>query len=639
MNAFGYIETARVVRAARWVGLLLAVLSACRAVVLFRMPERPGLLQSPLFYLVVAAAVFGAVTLAWIPLAAGKIALPTRRWVQAAALTCGGGALLAYTFDLLPQWMVIGGWLLAQPLWVAAYLPDWTRPRRPPPDTLAEAAGLGGILVVAAALRLYHIGSLPVNFNGDFAGFGLQARALLAGNYKDFFETGYAGFPLPGVWPTAILMRLFGDNLIGLAAFACLGGLASLIALYLLTRELFGWRPALFATALLAGDLVHIHYSRVASYMDPVPFLAWSVCLGVLGMRRGGRWRFALSGILAGHAFLSYYPGRMVLPLAALGVALTAMVAPSVFRARSRGLAIGLVGFLIVVGPVVVFFARNPEIVNARARQVLLSDPGAWRHTASKYGLADSDIVAVMREQIKRSAESFWRFGDSAAQFGIQRNSLAPIAGILLILGLGYAVWHPGRPALLFVLGWGLGYVVAGALTGDPPFSGRMVGLTLPAAVLCGVALDRALRLLPRGREWGKIALVVGLAVTVESGLRNWHDYVAWGTDPHTALPEVHVGRFLMTQPRKYEVRLASRGFGWKLREHEFMLPDRKGEWLAPDVIASGSIVWPQSPTIFILMPEYRSFAETLQRRYPNGRLVDGSIPPMKGVFSAFFTE
>jgi len=303
------------------------------------------------------------------------------------------------------------------------------------------------------------------------------------------------------------------------------------------------------------------------------------------------------------------------------------------------GLAVAIAGYLLVVGPVLVFFARNPEIVNARAKSVWITVPDIWHHTAKKYGLPDSDVHGVIREQIKESAECFWRFNDHSTQFGIERNMLEPIAGILLILGLVYAAWHAGQMALLFVLGWGLGYIAAGALTVDPPFSGRIVGLTLPAAVLGGLALDRAFRLLPRGRSWQILAVVAGLALTVASGAHNWRDYLAWGTNPRFAQPQIHVARFLMAQAPKYQVRLASNNFGWALREFEFLLPDREGESLAHDALASGLIAWPDSPTIFILMPEYWSFGETLQRRYPAGRLVDGSISPMKGTFWAFFTE
>jgi 4-amino-4-deoxy-L-arabinose transferase-like glycosyltransferase len=605
------------------------------------MPERPALSASPLFWLVVAGALFGATTFrlvreaAWIPRAGPLANPPNRWWLKASALVCGAGVCVGYALKFVPQRVLVVGWLLAPLLWLAAFLPRRTFRSRPSRAAVAEAAGLAGILVAAAALRLFNTANLPLNFHGDFALFGLQTRALLAGDYLDFFATGYAGFPLPGVWPTAILMRIVGDNATGLAAFAGLGGLASLVALYLLARELFGWRVALFATALLAGDITHVHYSRVTSYMDPVVFLSWSIYLGVVGLRRGTRWHFALSGILAGHALLSYYAGRMVIPLGGLAVALTVLATPRVFRSRIGGLSIAAVGVLVVVGPTLVFFARNHEVFYSRSRAVMLFEPGVWHHSAKKYFLADSDVAGVVREQFRRSAEAFWRFNDSAGQFSIERNMLEPIGGILLILGLGYAAWHLGRAVVAFIVVWGLGYVIVGTLTVDPPFSGRIVGLTLPVAMLGGLALDRALRLLPRSRFWPAFAVLLGLAVTAASGARNWHDYVVWGKNPRYTTGRIHIARFLMIQPAKYQVRMADPASA----ESEFLLPNRRRASLAPDVTASGSSEWPESPTIFILSPGDRLLAETLQHRYPRGRMVDGSIPPLEGIFWAFFSE
>jgi hypothetical protein len=244
-----------------------------------------------------------------------------------------------------------------------------------------------------------------------------------------------------------------------------------------------------------------------------------------------------------------------------------------------------------------------------------------------------------MREQIRRAAQAFWRFNDGATQFSIGRNMLEPIAGVLLIFGLGYVFWHFGRPALLFVLGWAAGYIVASALTVDPPFSGRLVGLTLPVAILSGVALDRALRLFPRARHWGVLTMLAGLTLIAMSGARNWRDYVAWGTDPRTAHPPIQIARFLMQQPAKYQVRLASRSFSWDVRELKFLLPHRVGESLDPVAIAEGRVLWPRAPVIFILSPEYQSLADTLRKLYPRGRLVDGSLPPLRGIFWAYFTE
>jgi len=71
---------------------------------------------------------------------------------------------------------------------------------------------------------------------------------------------------------------------------------ASLAELYLLGRELFGWRAALFATMLAAGDVMHLHFSRIAGYVEPVACTVWSQYFLVRGLRRGPLWPFAAAG-------------------------------------------------------------------------------------------------------------------------------------------------------------------------------------------------------------------------------------------------------------------------------------------------------------------------------------------------------
>src|SRR5947209_19943052 len=140
---------------------------------------------------------------------------------------------------------------------------------------------------------------------------------------------------------------------------------------------------------------------------------------------------------------------------------------------------------------------------------------------------------------------------------------LDPVAGALLVLGLGYAIWNIRRPAFQLLLVWVAGYVVSVALTVDPPPSARLVGMTLPIAILNAVALNRILEFLPRGRRGAVAALVIGLVVVLASGVRNWRDYANWAQDPKTATPRMHVVRFPWRMPPDYQVRTVSHAFGW----------------------------------------------------------------------------
>lgn len=651
---------------ARWLVLLVAAVAAGRAVVLFRAPERPELLASPLLWLALAAVLFGAVTLGvgsdqpflgnglMSPSPARLGRRPQRLAIFAVAL--GLGVIAAYALHLAPQQALILGWLAAQVLWVAALVPGTAvgqRPvlrervgdagvsgyrRWPSWRTLAEVGAATAVLAVAAWLRLWDRARIPLALHGDMASVGLQARELLAGHYDDFFGTGWAAIPILGYAPTALSLLVFGDSLPGLNTVPAIEGLASLAGLYLLVRELWGWRPALFATALATGNLVHIHYSRAAAYMDPVPFVVWTLYLLVRGLRRGRTWELALAGVTAGWAIQMYYSGRIVLPVAGVALALAAVQAPRVFWARRWILAAGAVGLALALGPALVYYARHPGIFDERTRLVSVWDQGASIHTAGKYHLQPTDSAGILEEQFRRSALAFWKYNDAASQLGIERQMLDPVGGGLLILGLGYAIFRLRRPGPLLALVWVGGYVVSAAITVDPPSSQRLVGLTLPAAILGGLALERGLLLLAPARRRALAAVAVGLVVVGSSIALNWRDYSAWATNPRSAGPRVQIARYLLTQPADYQVRIVSRDFSWRDRELQFLLTGRRGGDLGAALLARGEVAWPDGPAIFILTPEARGLSDRLQANYPSGRLVDGSLPPLTGVFWAFLT-
>src|SRR5262249_55900931 len=153
-----------------------------------------------------------------------------------------------------------------QVLWVAALVPPWRRPRPLGRWEWLEVGGVSLLLAGLLALRLWNNGEFPLNFHGDSASTALQARQLLAGGYPDFFGVGWADIPLLGYWPTAISLRLFGDSLAGLNSISAFEAVIALLGLYLIVRDLFGWRPALFALVLAGTDLTFLHFSRVVPY-------------------------------------------------------------------------------------------------------------------------------------------------------------------------------------------------------------------------------------------------------------------------------------------------------------------------------------------------------------------------------------
>ncbi|GEM_PF-5101936 len=73
----------------------------------------------------------------------------------------GPATVFAYRDALFPEGVLIAGWLAAQALWLAAFIPAPHRLVRPSRRTLWEAAGVAVVLLLAAWLRLWNNGALP----------------------------------------------------------------------------------------------------------------------------------------------------------------------------------------------------------------------------------------------------------------------------------------------------------------------------------------------------------------------------------------------------------------------------------------------------------------------------------------------
>jgi 4-amino-4-deoxy-L-arabinose transferase-like glycosyltransferase len=627
------------------IGILISLVAAARATTLFLSKPGGGFLNEPVLWLLAAATIFGAMVM---PVASRPwnldepgLLLPVGRdQPLIAAFLLGVATIVAYMSNAVPMLVVVAGWLTSQVLFLGALLPRKRCGIKLNSVQWLELAGVGAILLGAAWIRLYNIESFPLGLHGDLASYGLEARRLLAGDYQDFFGFGWAAIPLIAYWPTALSMLVIGDSIAGLNAIAGVEGVLSLLALYLLVRELWGRRPAIFALVICAGDLYHIHYSRAAAYMDPVVFVAWALFFLVRAQRRGQAWEFAAAGIAASYAVQMYYAGRLIIPLTMAVVAVGAIAAPRAIWSRRWGLAIWAVGFALALGPSIVSWTNSPALVGERTGIVwVLGNQRAMEHLGWKYGVSPNETLVVIVEQFRRSALVFWRDSDSATQFGIERPWLNRLGGVLFILGLGYAARFIRRPGEKLVLIWLAGFIASSTLTIDPPASMRTVGMALPIAVICALGLDAAVQAMSgRRRAQAALALTLGLLIAFSVSAQNWQTYVTWGTDPRAEQPRIQIARYLLAQPPVYEVRTVSRSLWWKDREFAFILKDWKGESLQPEDVASGSVAWPTEPTVFILTTDSENLLPVIQARYPGGRIGGGGESPFTSAFVAFYT-
>ena len=518
-------------------------------------------------------------------------------------------------------------WLAGIVLLVASQTP-WHRWRAAPARWQQDwrSYGLPALLLLAAAfLRLYKLAELPQDLHGDMASHGLQALELLAGRVDGVVALGWADIPMTGFLPTALMMRLSGDTgAFGLGLASALGGVLSVWGLYVWLHELLGRRVALIGAALLAISYTHIHFSRIAEYMDPVPFAVWALAMLTIGLRRRQSLPFVFSGLLLAGASLMYYSGRVILVVVALFLLYLLLVDRPLLRANRRGLLWLGLGAVVGMGPMLLFFLLAPAGWLQRSREVWVFNPPVLEHSRNKYGV--ETVGQIMAEQARRSLLMFNLSIDSSTQFGFPRPLVDSITGPLVALGAVYALRHLRRWATGLLAVVLLTVILVGSiLTDNPPFWPRLIFALAPAMGLAAVAVDRVWQATTDafGEQAGRIVKIIVVGGLLYAALLNWTLYYQFAVS--NGRPRALVGRMVAELPPDAAVCIVrDDDSGWihapDEREIAFFMGERAG--YAVDLDGEGRIGEYPSPclqtgAVWIVPESRQSVLPQLQQRLP----------------------
>ena len=119
------------------------------------------------------------------------------------------------------------------------------------------------ILLLAFALRLYGLTSIPPGLTHDEANHGREALDILAGVFRFFFPLNYGSEPLYS-YTVAGTILLIGRNLLALRLVNVLFSLLTIAATYRWLTAVFDRRLALVTAALLAVSFWPLASSREA---------------------------------------------------------------------------------------------------------------------------------------------------------------------------------------------------------------------------------------------------------------------------------------------------------------------------------------------------------------------------------------
>ena len=408
---------------------------------------------------------------------------------------------------------------------------------------LADGAALLILAAGALALRLPYLEQVPYVVHGDEAACGLEALRWLHGDVTSLIDVGWYGLPVGGYGIPALVMRVAGVNLYGLRLSSVLIGVLSILCAYALAREFVGRRPAFVAAALLTVAHAHVHFSRVGiHYMHALCVVVLTLWLLARALRRASAPAAVLAGIGMGLAIQVYFSARIlfvIVPLFLLGLT---VLARHLLRERWHIVGWFLLSAVVSLGPLAIFFLRDPVPLQSRTQDVFIfaSSADMHAHLVSQFGTAA--LGTVLQRQLAAVPLLAGGLTDQSLQYGPHTALLDPLVAALATIGFLYALLHPRRPLHLLLVIWVSSTILLGdVLTVDQPWWPRLIVMLPALCILAALALEKLIdlvgsaylslirRIMPRVR-WQQLQAMaltgtLALAVIVSSGVQSWQHY------------------------------------------------------------------------------------------------------------------
>jgi 4-amino-4-deoxy-L-arabinose transferase-like glycosyltransferase len=474
------------------------------------------------------------------------------------------------------------------------------------------------ITLIGFGLRYWRLTEIPSHVDNDVAVMGSYSLDMIRAGATKWFGMASSDHSLFSHQLLAWSMRLFGQNHYGLVMISVIAGTLTLPIVYLLGREMFGWKVGLIAMALLTISYTHIHFSRILFTPLSTFFVTLTFYFLFRGLRTWQRLWFALAGIILGLAQLVYYAGRVdpIIVLALLGWAL--LWERQAITAKLGHWITFASGALLSFGPMLAYVARNFGRYMGRGNIVGLFNPDVMTHSMNKYQVGT--VGQVILEQVKRAFLTFHLYGDESPHFAYTGPMVSPLTATLLVLGLGICLVRLRSLRHFTLVCWIVfTLLLGGVLTADPPYWPHLA-IVLPAvALVAALAAELTVKELARmSVRYGYWAAWLALAAAVIfTGVHNWLSYLDFVRD--NALPRIRIARYLNSLPTGYRVRLVSDDWTWNEYAFRFFNQGIPGVSVKADQLQS-TLAPLDKPTVFILY-QHPELVPILQNEYPGGEV------------------
>ena len=361
-----------------------------------------------------------------------------------------------------------------------------------------ELAGIGFITALGAFLRFYNLGEVPRVVNGDEGRVGITAFLTTSYPYVNPFSL-WENFGAMYLQTINMFLRVFGVSPFSLRLAAAIGGTLAIPALFLLARQIAGWRVAMIAACLLAVSHTHTHFSRTVAvaYIQGTWLIPLELYFLLSGLVKRSSWRSALGGIILAVHFNIYLDAQIITALVLAYMVIAFVILRPWFKPALDQAWAFWGGFAIMLLPELVYIQQHPDFFFNR-----VSENGMFQTGWLAQRMADTGQSAfqVLGERVIHAFLSLTYY-PSIDFYGSTIPMLSLISATLFMLGLVIVLWKVRSPGFLLLNGYFWAGTISVGVFAIPPSADtyRML-IVLPAAFLiAALGLDYSLQAIGAG--------------------------------------------------------------------------------------------------------------------------------------------
>ncbi len=491
-------------------------------------------------------------------------------------------------------------------------------PRPEGNQRLLEAGALSLAIILGFVVRVYNVTVLPHGYFFDEATNALIGLQMLVNHsYLPIFGPPDAPAPTLYHYLNALMQYFGGAHISATKMVPVLLGTLTIPMVYFLMRRIVAWPVALASTFLLVFMRWHINFSRINFIGIATPLFAAAAAYFLLrGLETKNRWAMALSGLAVAMGLYTYYASNLVPLVLGPYMALQLFWEKDFLKTHWRNLLVFLGVSLLVFAPLGYYALTHLHEFTARNGQVLL-----FNH------LGGQPALNVLWTNVKSTLLMFNYFGDTNGRHNIpEMPMLDMVSGVLLGLGVIWALAHLRRKHAFLALFWWLVALVPGFITIEAPQGYRCIGAIIPVVMLMGLGLNflwSALQDLSRGTKvqawtsWGLILLLgwVGVANTQAYFTQQATQRACWS---EFSAREYGMGQLIKTLGSDYHTYISAASFNYPTIRY-LGYPDMEAEpFMMTRAIPSNYAG--DKNLAYLLLPIHDGALPLLRYYYPGGK-------------------